>query len=344
MAGLVARAMRRATLTQVRRVGVVTPPGDGLVAEVYRRMETDFGMLAPPIALHAAAPLLLAGAWCVFRETMLPVVRVERVAKEAVATAVSRSNRCPYCVEVHETTLAGLAGPDEAGTLARWAREGGESPFAADQGPELIGTAVVFHYLNRMVNVFVDESPLARTPGLLRPVARRGAQRLMGALTRPIRRPGTSLDLLPPASGRPAPAWAADQPHIADALRRTFAVVDAEADRLVPTEVRALVTHRIADADPGPGLLDARQWLERRVNDLPVDCRAAGRLALLTVWASYRVTDELVAEVRRGHDDATVLTLTAWAGWQAARDAGEALAAGRRPDEPIGPDRERRVR
>lgn len=38
------------------------------------------------------------------RETLV-AGRVDRAVKEAVAVAVSKTNRCPYCVEAHATML-----------------------------------------------------------------------------------------------------------------------------------------------------------------------------------------------------------------------------------------------
>jgi len=108
MGGLLARVARRPALAQIRYVAPVRPgAAPGPVAEVYAQMERDFGMLAPPVALHAAAPDILAAIWLMLRESTLVPGALDRAAKEAIATAVSAANACPYCVEVHGTTLAG---------------------------------------------------------------------------------------------------------------------------------------------------------------------------------------------------------------------------------------------
>ena len=52
MGGFVLRSALRRTLRQVRHLSPVRPRhADGLVGQVYRQVERDFGMLAPPIAL-----------------------------------------------------------------------------------------------------------------------------------------------------------------------------------------------------------------------------------------------------------------------------------------------------
>src|SRR3954447_754866 len=101
-------------LTQIRHVAPVRRgQATGLVARVYRQVEADFGVLAPPIALHACAPQTLAAAWVLLRESLVVPGTVSRVDKEAVAAAVSRQNACPYCVTIHGSVMTrlGARGP-----------------------------------------------------------------------------------------------------------------------------------------------------------------------------------------------------------------------------------------
>jgi AhpD family alkylhydroperoxidase len=347
MGRLLARATAGASLAHVRRIATV-PPGHstGLVGRVYRQMATDFGMLAPPVALHAAAPTVLAASWSVLRETMLATGVVSRADKETVAAAVSAGNRCPYCVDIHGGTLSGLLRDPDAiavasdrldtvidarrRALASWARgtTGGRAPsdaiarFPAAQWPELVGVAVTFHYLNRMVNLFLQESPLPQVPGAAAGTVRRGASWLLARLASGYVPAGAARDLLPDA---PLPAdlsWARARPHIADALSRATAAIEAGAARVAPAAVRQLVTDRITDTAAGPGLA-AGAWLDAALADLAPGDRPVGRLALLTALASYRVTDPVVDDVRNlGYDDAALVELTAWASWTAARRIG----------------------
>src|SRR5689334_376789 len=109
MVSLFARATRRIGMTHIRFVTPVpVQAATGRVAQVYRGMEADFGMVAPPLALHAPAPDTLAASWLMLREALLVPGLVDRAARETVAAGVSLANRCPYCVDVHGTTLAGL--------------------------------------------------------------------------------------------------------------------------------------------------------------------------------------------------------------------------------------------
>src|SRR5262249_17050922 len=151
-----------------------------------------------------------------------------RTAKEAVASAVSLSNTCPYCFTIHSATFSGLSGSaigtvadPQLRAIATWARASGtragavlrEPAWSAEQVPELAGTAVLLHYFNRMVNVFLTEAPLP--PGvpkmMLGPVMWVIDRRIRAAAGQP-HQPGASLELLPAAPLPGDLSWAAGNP------------------------------------------------------------------------------------------------------------------------------------
>lgn len=348
-------------LAQVRHVTPVRPrAARGLVAEVYAGLERDFGMLAPPVILHSPVPPVMAACWLMLAESLLASGTVTRAAKEAVAAEVSAANTCPYCVDVHTATLHALT-PSTPPALTTWARTTstartasippalttsaapGESappaltssartasipPPGDTVGAELVGVVVTFQYINRMVNVFLGESPLP--PNVPR-AAHGPAMRLFGRAMRPAARrpvtPGGSLGLLPAA---PLPAdlgWAAAVPNLGGAFGRAAAVIEEHGRRSVPGEVRELVADRVAAWDgeaPGPG----RHWVEEAVAGLSAGHRRAGRLALLTALASYQVDAGVVADFRRAvPDERALVEVTAWASLTAARRVGAWCAA-----------------
>ncbi|WP_422771057.1 carboxymuconolactone decarboxylase family protein [Plantactinospora sp. WMMC1484] len=349
MGSLFARVARRASAAHIRHVAPVAPGTEtGPVARVYRQMEADFGMVAPPIGLHAPAPAALAASWLMLRESLLAGGLVSRSVKEAVAAAVSVANRCPYCVEVHGAAMAGLSsGRDAAAIVAGrpdavadprlrelvgWVTASGTpeatgrpAPFPPGQAPEVIGVAVTFHYLNRMVSLFLTESPLPPVPAPALGVVRRGARLVMGSLARRRPAPGTSLDLLPDAALPPELSWAAGRPPVAAAFARAAAAFEEGGRRTATAEVRELVLTTLAGrvgVEPGfrtPG------WLDEAIGGVPPRDRATARLGLLTAFAPYRVTDQLVDEVRGGLDEAGLVQFTSWASFAAARAIGTRL-------------------
>ncbi|MEU4765744.1 carboxymuconolactone decarboxylase family protein [Actinosynnema sp. NPDC023794] len=312
--GRIVRTALRRSLKQIRHVEPVKPSAaTGLVEVVYSDVEADFGMLAPPVALHSPAPVALAAAWSLLRETLVASGHASRAAKEAVAAAVSRSNTCPYCVSIHTATLEELT-PTTFADVEAWASGSGPvRPFPAEQLPELLGVVVAFHYLNRVVNVFLGDSPLpANAPA----PARRFLGKFMGTSARKDYPPGRSLRLLAEAPQPDDLAWSSANPVIADALGRIAAAFDAGGERALSQPARDLVLDRIAawDGTP-PGL--SRAWVTEAVAGLPAEDRPGATLALLVAIASYQVDDDTVAAF--GGDDRRLVELVSWAGFAAAR-------------------------
>jgi AhpD family alkylhydroperoxidase len=325
-------------LTQVRYVSPVgRRAARGLVGRVYEQVEREFGVLAPSVALHSPAPEVLAASWLMLREVLLVTSNVDRTAKEAVAATVSLGNTCPWCVAIHNTTFSGLSGnaaqsitDPRLRAIAAWAKDCGtregalrhEPACSAQEAPELIGTAALLHYFNRMVNVFLTELPLP--PGTPR-VALGPVMQVLGRKIRPgagqSYQPGTSLDLLPTAPLSRDLSWAASNPVVAGAFARIRGAVDAAGTRSVPSAVRDAVMTELESwhGEPrGP----SRAWAEDAISALPTAHRAAGRLALLTALASYQVDRSVIGEYRSGgSSDAQLVELTSWASLAAARRA-----------------------
>jgi AhpD family alkylhydroperoxidase len=353
-AGPFRRAMRRTALAQVQHVTPVAPKAARLlVAEVYGELERDFGVLAPPIALHSPAPEVLAASWLMLRETLVTAGAVPRPVKEAVASAVSLANACPYCVTVHAATMNSLVrGRDAAAirddrfdaiadprvrAVASWARAGAfrdgatEAPelFGTEQTAELVGVAVTFHYLNRMVNVFLPDAPLPDgVPAASLPVVARVLGTLMRRAASRWRSGAGSWDLLPAAVLPGDLGWAAAADRtgeplgIAQAFARAARVIDeAGAEALSPT-VRELVGRQLAGWDGKPPGLD-RRWLGEAVSGLPETDRPAARLALLIALASWQVDAGTIDEYRRtAPGDKTLIQVASWAALSAARRVG----------------------
>jgi hypothetical protein len=342
-AGLIRRALRR-SLDQVRHVAPVRPrQARGLVAAVYRQVERDFGMLAPPVALHSPAPGPLAASWLMLRESLIADGLADRASKEAVAAAVSEANACPYCVEVHQATLDGLPPSAASGAVGVWAKgtttrrsaEGAEVPFPAEWAPELIGVAVTFQYLNRMVHVFLGDSPLPpNVPAAARGKARRFLGWYMGSAAGRAVRAGESLELLPDVPLAGDLSWAATHPTIAGTFARAVVAIEVGGVRSVPQAVRELVTARLStwDGEPsGP----SRAWVNDAITGLAPGDRAAGRLALLTALASYQIDQSVVDEFRREHpEDGTLVELISWSSMAAARRVGSWIPTSGRFEPP----------
>jgi AhpD family alkylhydroperoxidase len=340
MAPIPVRLALRRSLREVKYVHTVpVRKATGLVKAVYRQLERDFGLLAPPIGLHSVAPEVLAAAWTMLRESLVAAGVASRADKEIVATSVSRANTCPYCVEVHSMTLGSLGhgavaaalGDPEAtdldeGTaaLAGWAAGEIAAPPAGrspEEIAELVGVAVTFHYLNRMVNVFLGPSPL---PTKVPEGARATVLGLLGRFLRPTGNPipGLALNLLPEAAAAPDLAWANENPRVQTAFARAARAVEQVP---VPAAVRELVRAELVGWDGSPMGI-SRSWVAPLLVGLPIADRPVAKLALLTALASSQVDEAVIAEFRERHaSDQILVEVVSWASLTAARALGARL-------------------
>ena len=335
----------------LRQVQYVHPDArDPRTAAVRQQIRRDFGMLVPPFALHLPVPDALSACWAIIREPTHGR-RVGRATKEAVAAAVSTTNSCPYCVEVHTTTLHALGDPTSAAAIAAgrpdaiadpdlravvaWARATRhpdapilrQRPFPGEHAPELIGVALAYHYINRMVNIFAAASPFPVATPRLKPLMKRIASPVFRRLLAREVHPGASLDLLPPAPLPDDLAWAHGDPIIAGAYGRAAAAFDAVGREALPEPVRNLVTARLtAWRGEEPGL--SRGWADYAIQTLPAPQRPQGRLALLAALASYQVDADVLDDARTcpgPAGDETLVATAAWASFAAARRIGSWL-------------------
>ncbi len=364
---IMANGLRR-SLAQIRYVSPVMPAtADGLVGRVYAQAEQDFGMVAPPLALHSPAPPLLAAAWAMLRETLVVTGEADRTQKEVVAASVSVANTCPYCVAVHTAAAQEVTpGLDAAGIssgnltspllkqTAQWARSSALPGSTAVPPPgnfaELAGVAVNFQYLNRMVTIFLPESPLP--PMTPKAIGGWVMGMLGSAMTSARAVPGAALDALPDAQLPEEFSWAAGESRIAATLAGATAAIEDAAAQVVTTPVRELVAGRLRGWDGRP-LGPSRAWADEAVAALDETDRAAGRLAILTALAPHQVGKADVESFRSAAKsgkagDEAVISLTSWASMAAARTAGSWLreqapdrAASRKQPYKAGPPRDR---
>jgi AhpD family alkylhydroperoxidase len=333
----------------------------GQVAEIYGQIQRDFGSVPDPFRLHCASPRLLGGVWGICRETLV-AGRAPRHLTELVATVVSQRNACPYCVDAHTTMLRadghaeiarqllhGVSAVDGRDSndddddawegLAVWAAATAtagdtalaDPPFQEALTPELVGTAVAFHYINRMVTVLAPESPFPG-PRALRPLTSRVAPRLFRRAVERSKQAGEALRFSEPAELPGDMSWAQGSPSIAAAFAGFMSAVKDEAHDALSPDARGVVEAHIGawnGADQGLG----RAWVEDPAGELPEsDDSAAVRLALLTALAPHQVDRQILSAYRQRHpSDRQVLALLSWSSAQAARRIGTWSAPRRQP-------------
>jgi len=317
----------------------------GLVAEVYSQIKQEFGSLVEPFTLHSPIPNLLAGAWMAARESQL-AGNVRRDLKEAVAAAVSRINQCPYCIDAHTIMLKAI-GKHKASqaitdgridqisdfkmySIIRWAsatRSPGSEPllsppFSREEEPEIIGTAVFYHYINRMVTILLTETPLPSSRSWLKKPLKKLASLLFSQAVRRVIPQGESLRFLPEADLPPDLSWSKHVPTIAKAFARFASTIDSVGIQALSPEVREIIQKQV-DAWKGEDVGLSRSWTEQKIRGISEASQAAGRLTLLTVFAPNQVDNEIILDFRTHFpEDEKLLGALAWASFTAARKIG----------------------
>ncbi|MFE9689141.1 carboxymuconolactone decarboxylase family protein [Micromonospora sp. NPDC005806] len=310
----------------------------GLTAEVYRQLRDEFIGPVPTFQALSALPEVLAATWALMREALL-AGDAPRVDRELVASAVSRANRCRFCVDAHVMLLHALGEHElaevisQGGTppeprhaqLAAWA-EASRSPLAAEwhspYRPEVTGTLLAFHFINRIVSALLDPDLL---PGGLQrsPVVRSFGGRLYAKTAREPKEPGRGLSLLDAGTTAP-PAWAGDSPvGVAYASLRDAATRGGD---LLSEVARQTVTATVRWED---GRYPARpaDWAIDLVRDLPGTDRVGTRIALLAAFAPSAITAGDVALWRLSHPaDADLVRLVAYGAITATDHVARALS------------------
>jgi AhpD family alkylhydroperoxidase len=327
------------------RVAVVPPrKADGLVADVYAEIRHDFGAVVEPFTLHSPAPDLLAAVWRIFRESLV-AGEAPRYLKEAVATAVSETNRCPWCVDAHTAMLHAANRHDiaaamrhgreprdpEAAALIAWAEasrspgaaELASPPFDAASAPEFIGTAVSFHYINRTVSALLGPSPLPLGGRWGRATSRVAGRWFARAVNRAtISASAPALPALPRNLN-----WAASSPLIAAAFARFASVVGQEGAEALDLPTRTLVEERVAGWEgefPPP----THSWVDEAVSALDREARPGARVSLLAALAPHQIDAGVIDDYRaEGADDRQIVAAVAWASFVAASRVAEWLVA-----------------
>jgi AhpD family alkylhydroperoxidase len=315
---------------------------EGLVKPVYEQIERDFGRIVEPFLMHSALPELLAGAWMACRETEL-VGAVPRNIKEAVATAVSVQNQCSYCTDAHAIMLS--AGGDktlakairngdlskikdeQTRAIVQWALKGSPAKFTDPEAAEIVGTAVYFHYINRMANVLLSETPFPTKQPLLKGILTPFANRMFSSAIRQPKTAGDSLDFLPEADLPEDMAWAKPAANVAGAFARFAKVIDIDGEFAVPLKVRLEVKAEIEEfvAEGNEMNQNMVAKLTGQFNDEAF--KSAAKLTLMTAFMPCRVDEKIVAEFRKHYpEDTKLLGALAWASFTAARKIGKKLS------------------
>lgn len=330
---------------------VPTREAKGLTKAVYDQIREDF-FKNGSLTSRSRVPELMAAIWTSGRESMLVADKVDRTTKDAITALLSRINDCPYCEDMlislvhaagdHDAANDLFAGDDfdSSDDLLRrrleWVRaiatdcadEIDDTPFTAEQLPEVIGTLMAMSDINRFSHVVMEDSPVPAPFGLR--TIKAWALRMFGRELEVTRRvplvPGRALGLLPPADLPDDMQWAKPNSRVADAIARWTATVEREGSKVIPPRVREAVNANLDEWRGEQMPLDGA-WIDAAIEGLSGEERAIARLAIVIARASYRVTDKMVKDVMGdARDQERLIRILAWSSFTAARHFARIIA------------------
>jgi len=340
------------TPKQVRHVTpILANKAKGQTKKIYEQIRKDF-QLVPPLTLFSPSDELLAGVWSIWRESQFAVGKVDRSITETIAATVSRLNTCPYCVDAHSGMLHALSEhtlisalyqnknemieDDKLRNIVEWSQATlnpdaeiiSSPPFRYEEAPEIIGTAIVYHFINRMANIFLEPSPLPVPNNWTR--TKKMALRIFGATVakRIVKRrpkPGESLQFTQQTTLSPDLAWAENNNNIAAAFAAFSTIID-KAGQTVLTDTGRKLIQQYIQSWRGEDMGLSKVWVNDILKQMVDEDRAAGELALLTALAPHQVSENTIRNFQSRHSsDGVLLNITAWASFSAAKRIGEWL-------------------
>ncbi|WP_141721598.1 DNA-binding protein [Micromonospora citrea] len=279
------------------------------MARVYEQINAESSSIGPAVRMTSPAPEILAAGWSLTREAQL-VGTAPVLDKTLVALGVSQANRCNYDTLAWLGALRLLGRPDLADVIDRgepladprlaalldWARStatpGAPATLPGEPVAEYFGTALLSHFINRMVLAML---PADLTPGTLNPddaPAFEGAPVFRRWQT--DRAPGASLALLAGLPEGQLPEWADGAP--AGRAYATLAAVARQGAGLLTPAARDVVSSVIS-AHRSRHTTDSDQ-LDEPLSTLPEQEQTGARVAILAGLAPDALTDGQVAAWR----------------------------------------------
>ena len=327
---------------QINYIQAVRPNNaTGELADLYKQIRNDF-QLVPPITLFSANSDMLAALWAISRESQLAKGLVSRSDKEVVSSAISSMNNCSYCVDAHIGMLHGSSEHDTAkamlnndfdkidntkakgyvvwalATLSPKSLQLKEPPFSKNEAPEVIGTALSYHFINRMVAVFLGKSPLPvnTDSALMRNIGTRifGATAGKSIANKQVE-VGNSLSFIPEVILPKDFSWAEPNQAIAKAYAGFSALMEKAGQETIAPEIRTLLEQNLNNWQ-GEEMGISRQWLEEAIQGLDSKHLSTARLVFLTALSPYQVDEEIIKDFQKNHPtESELLSACCWASY-----------------------------
>lgn len=297
----------------------------GKIKDINHQINRDFG-LAGPFTITTPSARVHAVRWAMARECLVVENEVSRVTKEIVAAAIAQINQCPYCEDVHGASIASAGDNKTAESIINGTWKNGEDervksiiewslntrnpdadiirnpPFSKKEAPEIIGTALAFHSTNRLVSIFLDETPM---PGILGNDLFRKTALTIASKTlfkSMISKKASSGDATQFIKGYPQNeneySWHSHIPSFSVAISAQNQLLQSLEDELVPFATAQIFKEAINNWS-GEEMPLGRAWLKAHLDKLDTKEHPVAQLLFLAAFAPYTITGKEIEEFRR---------------------------------------------
>lgn len=325
----------------------------GEIRAINEQIDKDMGM-AGPYSLSTVSEIVHSARWATTRESYIVSSFVKRKDKEIIAHAVSKSNNCPYCVDSHTGFINAFGDhqlsqaindetwmhleDNKVKALIEWglstrnpeANMVQVPPFSGKEAPEIIGTALEFHTLNRLVDVFLEKSPMPKITqnkwmkGMALKLATNMLFKEM-VHKQPI--PGESLQFISNTEVPPHLEWADPVAAYAKALAFQETVLKKIEEEVIPKASAELLKEQLK-VWQGEQMPLGRYWLKEAIQEIKEAEKPVSSLILLTAFASFTITEEDIKAFRKVMpNDDQLLKVCYWAAALASQRIGFWLIA-----------------
>lgn len=299
----------------IKAVGI--KDAKGTIKEINVQIDRDFG-LAGPLTLSSISERIHAIRWANIREVFVVETNVKRVTKETIASGIAKTNNCPYCEDVHETSIssAGDSETSKAITNGTWESLKNEEtkmliewslntrnpnaeiiknpPFSKIMATEIIGTALAFHSTNRLANIFLENSPLPRflTNYILKKTALNIASKtLFKTMVMKKAKVGDSLQFIQNNEYSKNHKWAENVPTYTKTLDARDLLLDELEKELIPKNSAQSFKDKIKKWQ-GEEMPLGRAWLNNIIGNFSESEKPIATLIFLAAFAPFTVTEK----------------------------------------------------
>lgn len=320
----------------IKAVGI--KDAKGTIKEINVQIDRDFG-LAGPLTLSSISEKIHAMHWANIREVFVVETNVNRVTKETIASGIAKTNDCPYCEDVHETSIssAGDSETSKAITNGTWKTLKNEKtklliewslntrnpnaeiiknpPFTKNEATEIIGTALVFHSTNRLANIFLDNSPLPKflTNSFLKKTALNIASKtLFKTMVTKKGKAEDSLQFIKNNTYSENHKWAENVPTYTKTLDARDLLLNELEKELISKKIAEIFKEKIKNWY-GEEMPLGRAWLNDIIENFSEREKPIATLIFLSAFAPFTITEKDINNFRKiKNTDKELLEVCYW--------------------------------